>query len=228
MANIKKVSNAVIEEAGQILAAGGTVVVPTDTNYNVVTSPFHREGVDRIFTMKGRDNMSPLTLFLGDSIEMRDYAYTTPLTEKLAKRLWPEKITFVLHQRATLPGWVTCGFRTVGVTLHKHTVLRRIANILDTPLAGTSANLSGTGNVPRVEKAIEHLGNCVDLIIDAGPSPIDSANTIIDFTFPNPILARRGAFPVELLLELIPNIDDSRDAQEYKNIVRNRAMATAV
>jgi len=224
MTNVKKVSPEVIREAAEILHRGGTVVVPTDTNYNVVTSPYSRAGVERIFDMKKRENLSPLTLFLGDSMELPQYAYTTPQTEFLAKRLWPEKVSFILWQRPTVPWYVTRGFGTVALTLHRNPIHREIAHLLGTPLAGTSANLSGTGNVPLVQKAIEHLGDNVDLIIDAGASQVDGANTIIDFTFGQPLLARDGAYPVKDLLPLIPDLVTSIDNKDYKQLAKERAL----
>lgn len=224
MTNVKPVSPAVIREAADILHRGGTVVVPTDTNYNVVTSPYSRAGVDRIFDMKKREAMSPLTLFLGDSMELPQYAYTTPQTEFLAKRLWPEKISFILWQRPTVPSYVTRGFGTVALTLHRNAIHREIAHLIGTPLAGTSANLSGTGNVPLVQKAIDHLGDNVDLIIDAGSSDVDGANTIVDFTFGKPMVARAGAFPVDALVPLIPDLVTTIDNKDYKQLAKERAL----
>ena len=224
MTNIKKLSSESIREASEILKKGGVVVVPTDTNYNVVTSPYSKEGVDRIFAMKKRENLSPLTLFLGDSMEMQEYAYVTPMADLLARRLWPEKISFILFQKPTVPNYVTRGFGTVAVTLHKHIGLREIAHFLGTPLAGTSANLSGTGNVPNVLKAVEHIGEEVDLIIDDGVSTVDGANTIIDLSFNPSILARDGAYPVKSIMKWIPDLILDFNSKQYKDLAKTRVM----
>lgn len=222
MSKVKKASPTVIREAADIITTGGTVVVPTDTNYNVVTSPFSSQGVIRIFDMKKRENLSPLTLFLGDSMEFPQYAFTTPLAEFLAKRMWPGKISFICWQKPIIPNFVTRGFGTVACTLHENTVHREIAHLVGTPLAGTSANLSGTGNVPLVEKAIEHLGDHVDLIIDAGPSTVDNANTIIDLTFDKPILARDGAYPINNILRYLPDLIIDKSKDDYKKLAKQR------
>jgi len=222
MSKVKKASPEVIREAADIISAGGTVVVPTDTNYNVVTSPFSSQGVARIFDMKKRESLSPLTLFLGDSMEFPQYAYTTPLAEFLAKRMWPGKISFICWQKPTIPNYVTRGFGTVACTLHENAVHREISHLAGTPLAGTSANLSGTGNVPLVEKAIEHLGEYVDLIIDAGPSAVDNANTIIDLTFDKPMLARAGAYPTDEVLKYLPDLITDKSKDDYKKLAKQR------
>jgi L-threonylcarbamoyladenylate synthase len=222
MTKVKKVSAEVIREAADIILRGGTVVVPTDTNYNVVTSPFSAEGVKRIFAMKKRESLSPLTLFLGDSMEFNRFAYTTPLAEFLVKRMWPGKISFICWQKPTTPNYVTRGFGTVACTLHENEILREIAHLVGTPLAGTSANLSGTGNVPEVEKAIDHLGDHVDLIIDAGTSSVDDANTIVDLTFDQPMLARAGAYPVEKVLKYLPDLITEKSKDDYKKLAKQR------
>lgn len=220
--NIKKPSIDSITEAVEIIKNGGVVILPTDTNYNVVTSPYSKAGVDRIFDMKKRESLSPLTLFCGDSIEIFHYTYLTPLVEKLARVIWPEKVSFVLYQKPTVPDYVTRGFGTVAVTVHENSILREIARKVGTPLAGTSANLSGTGNVPNVEKAVSHIGKDVDLIIDNGISPVDNANTIIDFTFDRPIVARVGAYSVEKIKNFIPSLDDKITNEEYKILAKRR------
>jgi L-threonylcarbamoyladenylate synthase len=206
MAIVMKAGEPAILKAAELISKGGTVVVPTDTNYNVVCSPYAWNAVERIFSMKHRESASPLTLFLGDSLEFPRFAYTTPLTELLAKQVWPEKLSMICWQKPTVPHYVTRGFGTVAVTLHANPIQRRVAQLSGLPLAGTSANLSGTGNVPDVAKAVEHLGDHVDLIIDDGLSKVDGANTIVDFTFEQPLLARAGAYPVERLRALIPNL----------------------
>jgi L-threonylcarbamoyladenylate synthase len=222
MVQLMKAGPEAIRKAAEIIHAGGTVVVPTDTNYNVVTSPFSARGVERIFDMKKRESLSPLTLFLGDSMEFPRYAYTTPLAEYLAKRMWPGMISFVCWQQPTVPHYVTRGFGTVACTLHTNAVHREIAHLVGTPLAGTSANLSGTGNVPDVRKAVEHLGEHVDLIIDAGVSPVDNANTIIDLTFDRPMLARDGAYPLEEVLRYLPDLIIDKTKDEYKALAKQR------
>lgn len=228
MAQLMKVSPEAIRKAADIIHAGGTVVVPTDTNYNVVTSPFSMNGVERIFDMKKRENLSPLTLFLGDSMEFPCYAYTTPLAEYLAKCMWPGMISFICWQKPTVPHYVSRGFGTVACTLHTNSVHREIAHLIGTPLAGTSANLSGTGNVPDVRKAVEHLGEHVDLIIDAGVSSVDNANTIIDLTFDRPMLARDGAYPLAEVLRYLPDLIVDKNKDEYKTLAKQRAGKLAV
>jgi L-threonylcarbamoyladenylate synthase len=155
-------------------------------------------------------------------MEFPQYAYTNPFIEFLAKRIWAEKISFICWQKPTVPSYVTRGFGTIACTLHQNPIHREIAHYVGTPLAGTSANLTGTGNVPNVEKAIDHLGSYVDMIIDAGVSPIDNANTIIDFTFEKPILARLGAYPLEKIMEYIPNLIIDKSSDEYKMLAKQR------
>lgn len=222
MAELMKSGPEAVRKAAEIINAGGTVVVPTDTNYNVVTSPFSARGVERIFEMKKRESLSPLTLFLGDSMEFPQYAYTSPLTEFLAKRMWPGMVSFVCWQKPCVPHYVTRGFGTVACTLHQNAVHREIAHLVGTPLAGTSANLSGTGNVPDVRKAVEHLGDHVDLVIDAGVSAVDNANTIIDFTFDLPMLARDGAYPLDEVVRYLPDLIIDKSKNEYKALAKQR------
>lgn len=51
------------------------------------------------------------------------------------------------------------------------------------------------------EGVIEQLGEWLDVLVDAGPSPGGLASTIVDVTGPSPILIRAGAVPWERVLE---------------------------
>ncbi len=218
--NIKKFSEQSVLEAVDIIKQGGVVICPTDTNYVVMTNVQSSEGVNRIYSMKKRDGKKPLTLLLGKIEEINEYAFSTKQVDSLVKSFWPGPLTVILRKKEIVPDFVTCSFETVALTLFKNEVLSEITKKLDAPVAATSANLSGTGIVPGVDKAIDHLGEFVDLIIDNGVSSINGSNTIIDFTFLKPIVARKGAISEEEVIKFIPELNCN--VEEYSRMLQER------
>jgi L-threonylcarbamoyladenylate synthase len=218
--NIQRTSKNVIQKAINIIRQGGVVICPSDTNYVLITHLYSKEGVYRIFKMKKRDRNKPLTLLLSSLSQLYLYAYTSLQSNRLINKFALHLITSILWRKETVPDYVTSGLPSVALTLFKNETLIDIVHGLNMPVVGTSANLSGTGIVPDVEKAAAQLGKDVDLIIDGGPSRIHDSNTIIDFTFPNPFLVRTGAFPVGKIIPVIPNLD--LDSYTYQTHLKKR------
>jgi L-threonylcarbamoyladenylate synthase len=211
-----------INKAVDLLKAGGVVVLPTDTNYNVFTSIHSHEGVKRIFAMKNRNHLSPLSLCFEKSQDVLTYANVPPSVNHLIKTIWPASISFIVHKNISVPDYVTCNFPTVAIACHQHPVLAQIIKAVGEPLAGTSANLSGTGLVKDIEKVYAHIGSAVDLIINGGQLPSQGANTIIDCSFDPPVLARSGDFLTSEVKQFIPDLQTNYSEEVYKTLVRSR------
>ena len=78
---------------------------------------------------------------------------------------------------------------------------RSLARAAGHPITATSANRSGMPAATTAGRVIDQLGESLDVLIDAGPSPGRLPSTIVDVTGPSPILIRAGAVPWERVLE---------------------------
>jgi len=56
------------------------------------------------------------------------------------------------------------------------------------------------------DEVCQQLGDCLDLILDGGPSPGGIPSTVVDLTLSPPTVLRKGAIALERLAELIPNL----------------------
>jgi L-threonylcarbamoyladenylate synthase len=89
------------------------------------------------------------------------------------------------------------GTGQVGVRVPDHGIARAIAAACGRPITATSANISGgpaTADPDAVERT---LGDRIDLLIDAGPTPGGPPSTIVDVAGGAPRLVRAGAIPWE-------------------------------
>lgn len=173
MKNIRKASEDSIQEAANCIKSGGIVVVPTDTNYNLICDPFNELAVKKVFEAKQRTKFGPLTLYIASAEEIPKYTLpTSGFSVETAKSLLPGEISFILYKREMIIDAATCGADTVAVTCHSNSVLQNILKLLGTPVCGTSANISGQGDIfVTFEKASQDLSSKVDLIIDGGSTP---------------------------------------------------------
>lgn len=185
-----------LQEAAKWIRTGGLVALPTDTFYGLAADPFHAAAVARVFLVKGRmaDRALPLIAADADQVLAR-IGPLPPDGARLAEKFWPGPLTLLMPAPAALARGVTGGTGRVGVRVPAHGIARAICRGSDGPIIATSANRSGqpaTADPGEVERT---LGEDVDLLIDAGPTPGGVPSTIVDVTAPVPRLVRAGAVP---------------------------------
>jgi len=198
---LKAVEEAIIE-AAEIVRGGGVVVYPTETVYGLGCDPLNPEAVYRLLRVKGRGR-KPLPVAASSVERAREIAYFTPLAERVASLFLPGPLMLILRAKVQFPRGVTCGLETVGVRVPDHPVALRLAELSGGCLVSTSANKSGEPPPRDVEEAVAQIGGEVDLILDAGPSPLGRPSTILDLTSEKPRVLREGPIPVERVLEAL-------------------------
>jgi len=212
------------------LKAGGVIISPTPTNYNIICDATNPEAVERVFRAKRRTKLGPLPVVLPDSQMLDDYVKIPDWFDRsILDEMLPGEISFIFWERYLFPEKLTCGLHTVAITCTTHPIFNSIVVGMGGPVAASSANISGQGNIfVTLGKAIADLGDEVDLIIDAGKTPAhaaehieDRVNTIVDLTFEKPFLCRKGWVPLERVLEFIPDLET--DVEKYKALLTDRA-----
>ncbi len=183
-----------VERAVSLLRQGKVIAFPTDTLYGLGANPFIVKAVNRIFKIKGRQRGIALPLLLARMEDLSKYASeVSPIAWNLAEAFLPGALTLVLLKSPRIPDYITGGRDTVALRIPNHPVPRLLAERLEAPITGTSANLSGMSPVATAEEAERQFGNMIDLVLDAGSAPKGHASTIVDLTGPEPRILREGA-----------------------------------
>ena len=73
-----KVFDHTVGEAPEILRAGGLVGVPTETVYGLAANGLNASAVERIYAVKGRPPVKPLSLMVPDAGAMDALACDVP------------------------------------------------------------------------------------------------------------------------------------------------------
>ena len=164
-----------INEAKTVLSDGGVVLVPTETVYGLVCQYQNDEAREKIYQLKKRDKNKLFAAFIRDYRKLAEYGLViTPLIDELVANYCPGKITIIGSCRDG---------KTLGFRVPDHEFILKLLEVLDFPLASTSANVSGEPNIVNIEEAIATLNGEVDLVIDAGSISRDAlASTVVDAT----------------------------------------------
>ncbi len=187
--------DAALEQAVQVLDAGGLVVLPTDTVYGLAARAADTDATPLIFERKGRGADVPLAVLCADA----DQAFALvsevpPAARRLADAHWPGPLTMVLPRRPDL-GWALGRpEHTIGVRCPDHDFVRALAARVG-PLATTSANRHGSPTPLEASDAATSLLGDVELVVDGGRL-VGTPSTVVDVTGPELVVLRQG--PLQL------------------------------
>lgn len=200
---ILKPSEENIRRAGEALARGLLVAIPTETVYGLGASAFDVRAVARVFEAKNRPVFDPLIVHV-DSLEMVDRVATipSPRVRALMEGLWPGPLTLILPRREAVPDLVTSGLPTVAVRLPANAIARAVIAAAGLPVAAPSANPFGYLSPTLPEHVARMLGGRVDFIVDGGACPIGVESTILDATKEPFTVLRPGGMALEAIEEL--------------------------
>lgn len=194
----------VISEAIEVLRAGGLVAFPTETVYGLGAHALDAAAVARIFVAKGRPDTDPVIVHVSDLDGVSRVAREVPeVARSLAARFWPGPLTMILPKRAEVPSLVTAGLDTVGVRVPAHPVARALLEQSGLPIAAPSANRFSRPSPTRADHVLDDLDGRIDLVLDAGPTPVGVESTIVDLTVSPPLIRRPGGVPIEALRKIL-------------------------
>ncbi|HEY8432151.1 MAG TPA: L-threonylcarbamoyladenylate synthase [Sandaracinaceae bacterium] len=193
-----------IEDAVQVLRAGGLVAFPTETVYGLGADARNPEAVRRIFAVKGRPAGHPLIVHLPSAEHLERWAARVPAAAReLAARFWPGPLTVILEKRDDVPGEVTGGQPTVGLRVPDHPLARELLDAFGGGLAAPSANRFGSVSPTTARHVRDDLGDAVDRVLDGGPCRVGVESTIVDLSGDVPRLLRPGGVPRERIEEVL-------------------------
>jgi L-threonylcarbamoyladenylate synthase len=188
-----------IDEAKDLLLSGEVVAFPTESFYGLAVNPLDEKAVDRLFMIKKRDPDQPI-LVLIPSLESLDvYAAEIPeIARILIKRFWPGGLTLLFKAMPCISQRLTAGTGNIGVRLSSHPVATALAQSINSPITGTSANISGYPACRSAMEVFDYFKKGV-LILDGGETEGGKGSTILDVTVDPPRIVREGMINAEEL-----------------------------
>jgi L-threonylcarbamoyladenylate synthase len=202
-----------IARAAEILRAGGLVAIPTETVYGLGADAANDKAIAAIFATKERPRFNPLIVHIHDIGHAQSLAQFSAGARSLAEAFWPGPLTLVLPRLTNAPiSLLACaGLDTVALRIPAHRVARDLLEVSQLAIAAPSANRSGHVSPTTAAHVAESLGAHVDLILDAGPSPIGVESTVVGFDRRGAILLRPGALARDAVEAVVGQLRDPED-----------------
>ena len=172
---------ALVEKCEAALAAGGLIILPTDTVYGLAARVDMPGAVEAVFAAKGRDGTKSLVVMVTGVEEAARLASSEQREElrRLAS-FWPGPLTLVV-EAADMP-WkedVAPASGSLGIRVPDSPFLQRLLAVSG-PLAVTSANLAG-GPEPAAFADIDaRLLAAAAIALDGGESGSGIPSTVAE------------------------------------------------
>jgi L-threonylcarbamoyladenylate synthase len=166
------------------IAVGGVALFPADTVYGLATEPDSKEGVYRLYRLKGRSPDRPAAvMFFRLELALAALPELGGRTRAALRRLLPGGLTLLLPnpaRRYPLASGPDPGGR-LGVRVPRlEGALAALAGVA-WPVLQSSANRSGGPDARRVEDVDQPIRSGVDLILDGGELP-GTPSTVVDLS----------------------------------------------
>jgi tRNA threonylcarbamoyl adenosine modification protein (Sua5/YciO/YrdC/YwlC family) len=192
-----------IDAAAGVIAAGGVIVIPTDTVYGIACDPRAAAAVERVYRIKRRPEGMELSILGARIADLEEHGVLDGAARRLGSAYWPGPLSLVVSVAHPGRFAVPRHGATVSLRVPGHGLLRELLARTG-PLASTSANRHGEPAAINAEEALAAVGEEVDLVVEGG-SADGRGSTIIDLTEVPPRVLRVGPLSLE---ELRPHLGD--------------------
>ena len=182
---------AAIDQARNVLNAGGLVAFPTETVYGLAAAAHLPAAIDRLAQLKQRPDDKPFTLHIPDQTELQRYVPgLSPINTRFLQKAWPGPVTVIFTlspaQRLAVTANLPCDQidqlyhnHSIGIRLPDNNVARRLLAAIPAPVVAPSANLAGAPPATAPADVLDQLDGQIDLLLDAGPTRYAKPSTIV-------------------------------------------------
>ena len=187
------------------LAAGGAVVLPTETVYGLFAQALNEEAVERVYELKRRPRDKALNLNVASLEDIYAFSKNQPsYLDQLYQAFIPGPLTIILQANDRVPSWINSGMETVGFRIPNHPVTLDLIRKYG-PLIGPSANLSGEASGTSFQQImLDFQEQVLGVEDDAALTGQDS--TILDLSGEKARIMRQGAITREDILAQVNDI----------------------
>ena len=165
------------------IGVGGVALFPADTVYGLATDPDSREGVERLYRLKGRPDARPAAvMFFQLALALGTLAELGPRTRDALERVLPGAVTLLVpNPEHRYP--LACGPRPDVLGLRVPALAGALERLAAArwPVLQSSANHSGGADARRMGDVPESIRAGVDLRLDAGELP-GTPSSVVDLT----------------------------------------------
>ena len=168
------------------LRAGEPLLFPTDTVVGLGVAVEHAASPAVLARLKHRPEDQPVAWLVGSLDDLDRYgAAVPPYAHELARNGWPGGLTLIVAASDAVPAAFRTAEGTVALRVPACSHIRTLIDAVGSPLATTSANLTGEPAPRSLDQVNDELRFAVP-VLPTPTIPGGTASTIIDCTAPVP------------------------------------------
>ncbi|MFB6088268.1 MAG: L-threonylcarbamoyladenylate synthase [Candidatus Aenigmatarchaeota archaeon] len=205
-----------MQKAVATLIKGGIIAYPTDTIYGLGCDAMNMDSVKRLFKIKKRSPLDPISISLPQISEISRFAHVNnkDFMNQLEKYdLLPGPVTLILKKRDHVPDILTAGKDTIGVRIPGHRVTRSLSEDLGGPITTTSANISSEEPASTYDDLSEEIVEKVDYVLE-GNCKYKKPSTVLDLTGEEVEILREGAEEEKIRKIISGEIEEDEDEED--------------
>ncbi len=188
-----------IQQAADIILAGGLIAYPTDSAYALGCQLGDKFALDRIRAIRNLDKHHNFTLLCRDLSELATYAKVDNNVFRLLKQHTPGPFTFILEGTSEVPRRLKHPKRkTIGLRVPDNPIALALLDAVGQPLMSSTLLLPGDEypltDPYDIRESLEHE---LEAVIDGGFCGMEPT-TVVDLTGPNPEITRQGRGEIDL------------------------------
>jgi len=173
-----KINKKFLGEIVKFLNVGQIIVFPTDTVYGFLVDAKNKKAINKIYKIKKRSKIKPLPIFVTNFKMAKSLAEISEKQEKIIKKYWPGKYTFILKTKNQNPK----ADETIALRIPKYKPLNDLLKKINKPLVQTSVNISGKKELNKISEIILEFKKKDIFIVDARDLKKSKPSKIIDLT----------------------------------------------
>ncbi len=187
----------------EYLKAGEIIIFPTETVYGIGADIRNINAINKIYELKARSKRKAFSLHISKKETIYDFAENiSPKAEEIINNFMPGPITLILKKKKKINFKMFCGefIDTIAFRFPEHKESLELINLLGSPIAGSSANISGQRSLYKNSEIIENFEGKVPCILlnKEENCKYSLESTIIDASQDQIIIKRQGALIIEL------------------------------
>jgi L-threonylcarbamoyladenylate synthase len=150
------------------LKEGKVIVLPSDTLYGFSCLALSPISVEKIYTLKQRENNKPFIILISDISELEKFGIKlNDYQLNFLKLNWPAPLTVVIDVNNDKYSYLHRGTRSLGFRIPDNQLLIDILKQVG-PITSTTVNISGQPAVKTIKEASDIFGLDVDLYVENG------------------------------------------------------------
>lgn len=193
----------IVNEAVDVLRAGGLVIMPTETTYAIAVDATNEEAVQKVFQIKKRPTERAIPILVSDHYMIEEYAQISDLAKHLMNAFMPGPLSLVVPYKDNTGLAKSLSAKGVSFRIPGDDIARAIVADLEKPITTTSANISGSEPLYMVDQVKSTFSQSVNLIMDRGDLPPRLPSTVLDLQGAAPVIVRQGPIPEKELWKVI-------------------------